>query len=130
MSMGIGSCLETDSCSDSSFCGQNDCFNRGFPECLETGLLALFGKNGKKALDSIVLNETFQSADLASPEDLAKFYEEYMDRLQNILGNKVAKVIAFNCFKLGKNSQCEDCPIARNRNHSQRAFRPRTDSVF
>ncbi len=100
-------CLDTDSSYE-----VDRCFSRGYPRCLETSLLTLFGKNGKKALDSIVLNETFQSADLTLAADLAKFYVEYIERLQNILGDQVAKVIGIKSLELSKNSLCENCPLA------------------
>lgn len=102
-------CLDADS---SAACEMDHCFSRGYPECLETGLLTMFGKNGKRALDSIMLNETFQSADLGSPADLAKFYGEYMERLQNILGDQVAKVVEIKSREISKNSLCENCPLA------------------
>ena len=101
---------------DTRPCERSDCFDREFPICLETSLLKLFGKNGKKALDSIILNETFQSADLTSSSDLAKFYWEYFERLQNILGNQVAKVVELKSFELMRNSLCENCPLANNPN--------------
>ena len=55
----------------------------------------MFGTNGKRTLDSIVMNETFEYTEIVSPKDIWKLYEKYVERTANILGGDVAQVIEF-----------------------------------
>ena len=59
----------------------------------------MFGANGKKALDRIVMNETFENPPISSAKDIWKLYEKYIERSANILGDDVAKVIKFESLE-------------------------------
>lgn len=118
---------------DSKNLEASDCIEHGFPICLEKGLLELYGPKGKKVLDSIVLNETFQSAELTSSIDLAKFNDEYLDRLSGILGNNVCRVIGLATLSLMRNYSCKNCPLAGSANShclTSKSLEPITNSMF
>ena len=53
------------------------CTRVGFPICLDNTLLRIFGANGKKLLDSIVMDDSFDSAQISSQKDISKFYDWY-----------------------------------------------------
>jgi hypothetical protein len=53
------------------------CKKAEFPVCLSETLLRVFGSNGKKSLDSIVMNDTFELQEISSPKDIWRLYEKY-----------------------------------------------------
>jgi hypothetical protein len=87
------------------------CTKAEFPICLSEGLLRMFGAMGKKRLDSIVMNETFENTPVCSPKDIWKLYEKYMERTANILGDDVVQVIEFESLDLMKSMLCQKCPM-------------------
>jgi hypothetical protein len=74
-------------------------------------MLSLFGAEGKKSLDRIVMNETFKNAPIDSPKDIRNLYEMYMERVSNLLGDSTAKVIEFQSSKQMRSAFCKDCPL-------------------
>lgn len=82
-----------------------------FPICLNESLLRMFGNDGKKRLDAIIMNETFQNSPINSPSDIWKLYEAYLDRAGNILGDDVGKVIEFESVKEMESLLCTKCPL-------------------
>ncbi len=77
-----------------------------FPVCLGTALRIIFGENGSKFLNSIIMNETFPEIQIFTMNDVWKIYEEYLDRATNILGDKVVKVIQFQTCKEMERAYC------------------------
>ena len=88
-----------------------DCLEAEFPVCLNEAMLGMFGAKGKKSLDSIVMNETFENTEISSERDIWNLYEKYIERTANILGDDVAKVIEFQCLNQMKSMPCISCPL-------------------
>ena len=99
--------------------GAEACMEAEFPICLEEGLLRMFGEGGKKTLDRIVMNETFENTPITSLNDIEDLYDKYMERTANILGDSIAKVIEFQCFKQREPTFCARCPLY-GRGHQKR----------
>ena len=91
------------------------CEKAEFPICLDRGLLWMFGAHGKKSLDAIVMNDTFENTEISSPKDICKIYEKYMERSSNILGETVAKVIESQCLNQPLSIYCTTCPLYEKR---------------
>lgn len=71
----------------------------------------MFGSVGKKRLDSIIMNDTFENTSVYSPKDIWTLYEKYMERVANILGDDVAQVIAFESSDTMKSMLWRNCPL-------------------
>lgn len=74
-------------------------------------MLRIFGKNGKRSLDRIVMNETFENTPISSPRDIWNLYEKYMERASNILGDDVGGVIEFENLRQMESMFCTKCPL-------------------
>jgi hypothetical protein len=59
----------------------------------------MFGADGKKSLDRIVMNETFENTQITYPKEIRNLYEKYMERVSNLLGDSTAKVIEIQSSK-------------------------------
>lgn len=92
------------------------CKIAAFPICLKVSLTNMFGENGKKRLDAIVMNETFENKPIRTPHDIWELYELYLDRASNILGTDVSKVIEFQSGEEMKNMLCTKCPLFEKHN--------------
>ena len=87
------------------------CKREEFPICLNESLLRMFGKDGKRRLDAIVMNETFENSPVNSHSDIWSLYEKYLERAGNILGDDVGKVIEFESVKEMEALFCTRCPL-------------------
>jgi hypothetical protein len=87
------------------------CTKVEFPICLSEAMLKMFGVRGKKSLDSIVMNETFENTQISSAKDIWNLYEKYIERAANLLGDDVAQVIEFETLKEMKAMLCTKCPL-------------------
>ena len=87
------------------------CKKAEFPICLNESLLRMFGANGKKRLDAMVMNEIFDYRQISSPKDIWKLYEEYLKHIANILGEDVSQVIEFESLKEMESMFCTKCPL-------------------
>lgn len=82
-----------------------------FPICLNESLSRMFGKDGKRRLDSIIMNDTFTNPPIVSPRDIWELYEKYLERAGNILGEDVGKVIEYESVKEMEREFCTRCPL-------------------
>ena len=87
------------------------CKKAEFPICLRESLIRMFGENGKKRLDSIITNETFESEPITSTKDIWKLYERYIERISNVMGVDVGKVIEFESVREMESMFCTKCPL-------------------
>lgn len=87
------------------------CIGAGFPICLSEGLITVFGADGKKFLDTVVMKGAYEHIQVASQKDICDLYSSYMKRLASIIGESPAMVIQFESFKLMKSAFCEKCPL-------------------
>lgn len=78
---------------------------------MNESLTRMFGKAGKKRLDSIVMNETFTNSPIVSPRDIWQLYEKYLERAGNILGEDVGRVIEIESVKEMEREFCTKCPL-------------------
>ncbi|MHB1869199.1 MAG: hypothetical protein ACYCPP_09700, partial [Nitrososphaerales archaeon] len=108
---------------------KGDCTKAGFPICLDKALNKLFGANGKRALDSIVMNDTFENTEISSLKDVCKLYEMYMERAANILGDPVARTIEFQSLNQARCMRCASCPLYEKRKISERSERQLTRRI-
>ena len=82
------------------------CKQAEFPICLNESIKRMFGENGKKTLDRIVMNETFENSAITSPNDIWNLYKKYMERVSNILGEDVKEVIEYENLKEMESMLC------------------------
>ena len=87
------------------------CTNAEFPICLDEAMLRMFGAKGKKILDSLVMNETFENAPITTPEDIWRLYEKYLERASQVIGDSSAKVIEFQSLNEMKSMFCTKCSL-------------------
>lgn len=96
------------------------CVESGFPICLSEGLLKVFGAEGKKCLDAVVMKSTFEQPKAASQKDICDLYARYTKRLSTIIGESPSQVIKYESFKLMESKLCTKCPLYQEelRRHS------------
>ncbi len=87
------------------------CVESGFPICLSEGLLRIFGSEGKKVLDRMVMNRTSEPTQIDSQTEICNMYERYIGHLTKILGESTTKVIELESFKLMQDAPCAKCPL-------------------
>lgn len=87
------------------------CEESGFPICLSEGLTKMFGAEGKRFLDAVVMKGAFEQPHLDSREDICDLYARYMKRLAQIIGESPAQVIQFESFKQMESMPCAKCPL-------------------
>ena len=87
------------------------CIEVEFPICLNNSLFKMLGVKGKKKLDSMVMNETFENTQISSPKDIWNLYEKYIERLANILGDEIAQIIELEDMNQMKSMICTRCPL-------------------
>lgn len=88
-----------------------DCTRFGFPICLDRGIVGMFGNHGKKKLDAIVMNDSFENTEIGSPKDIWSLFEKYVEHASSILGDDVADVIEFEVLKEIQLLSCTKCPV-------------------
>lgn len=87
------------------------CERAEFPICLSYTLTRIFGQDGKKMVDDLVMDETFKNKSINSPRDIWELYELYLNRASNILGADVSKEIDYESVQDMKNMLCTRCPL-------------------
>lgn len=87
------------------------CTKFEFPICLNQASTKMFGEDGKRRINAIVMNETFENPEIQSPKDIWDLYDKYVERLGNILGDDVGQVVEFEVLKEIESLSCSACPV-------------------
>jgi hypothetical protein len=59
----------------------------------------MFVEEGKKTLDSLVINEMFERTPINSPKEILSLYAKYVEGAANITGDSSSKVESMLCTK-------------------------------
>lgn len=97
------------------------CTRVEFPICLNEAMIKMFGENGKKSLDRIVMNDTFENTEIRSPKDIWNLYQKYMERVSNLLGDDVAALFTHQTLKEMESMFCTKCPLYENELRKRKA---------
>lgn len=101
------------------------CVESGFPICLSEGLLRIFGSEGKKILDTIVMNRTSGPDRVASGKAICDLYAEYLGHLTSIFGESTMKVIEIESFKSMRHMSCTKCSMCElEHNRKEKNYDP------
>lgn len=96
------------------------CKRARFPVCLDRSMKRVFGPEGKRSIDEVVMDEALATMEVSSPTDVWNIFDKYMEQVSNLYGEEIAEVFEYEGMREMESMMCTRCPlyqsIAKKRN--------------
>jgi hypothetical protein len=74
-------------------------------------MLRMFGAEGKRSIDSIVMNEALENVNISSPKDVWNLYDRYIEEVVDLYGEDIAEIFEYESMKEMESMFCTRCPL-------------------